>query len=367
MPARASAGSADVSTWSERLRRFAVEECRGTSTLYERLALALADDRALVAWLAKVCGPRARPTLLFAAVHDLLLRGVPGGGLEAFYPNLTANARETSLAFPAFRAFLLRESSVLAPMLASRTTQTNEVARCAYLLPAFALAAASSGKPLWIIDVGCSAGLNLNFDRYAYHYGGRRIGDATSEVHLQPELRGSLVPSLTPIPKTTGRVGIDLDPIDPDDDDATRWLRACTWPEHVTRFRNLDAALAIARRHRPDTVKGNVLDALPAVADAVDPAAALVIVNTNVMVYFSRAERQRYGELLARIGRRRALYWIANEHPAVLAAAGFRRRVPPSEAAVLPLTMTVFQRGRIDEHVLALVGPHGRWLEWLSD
>lgn len=356
-----------MSTWSERLRRFAVDECRGTSKLYETLALELADDRELVAWLGKVCGPRARATLLFAAVHDLLLRGVPGRGLEAFYPNLTAHAEPPSLAFPAFRAFLLRESSALTPMLASRTTQTNEVARCAYLLPAFASAAASSGRPLWIIDVGCSAGLNLNFDRYAYDYDGHRVGDTASAVFLQPELRGSLAPGLTPAPTTAGRIGIDLDPIDTDDDEATRWLRACTWPAHVTRFRNLDAALAIARRHKPNLVRGNVLDALPAVADAADPNAALVIVNTNVMVYFSRAERERYGELLAHIGRSRALFWIANEHPAVLAAAGFRRTVPPSDPAVLPLTMKVFQSGRTDEHVLALVGPHGRWLEWLSD
>jgi hypothetical protein len=355
-----------VNSWAERLRRFAVDECRGTSTLYETLALALADDRELVEWLGKVCGPRARATLPFAAVHDLLLRGVPGNGLEAFYPNLTVNAAPPGSAFPAFRAFLLGESSTLAPMLASRTTQTNEVARCAYLLPAFVLAAERCGGPLSIVDVGCSAGLNLNFDRYAYRYGRRHSGDATSAVHLQPELRGSLVPALTPTPTTTGRVGIDLDPIDADDDDATRWLRACTWPEHVTRFRNLDAALAIARQHKPNIVTGNVLDVLPAVADAADPNAALVIVNTNVMVYFSRAERERYGELLAHIGRSRALYWIANEHPAVLAAAGFRRPVPrPGNPAVLPLTMTEFQRGKRHEHILAWVGPHGRWLEWL--
>jgi hypothetical protein len=357
-----------MNAWSQRLRRFAIDECRGTSTLYETLALALADDRQLVEWLDNVCGPRARATLPFAAVHDLLLCGVPGRGLEAFYPNLTAAAESPTLAYPAFRAFLLRESTALAATLATRTTQTNEVARCAYLLPAFVLAAELAGRPLWIVDVGCSAGLNLNFDRYAYDYDGRSVGEANCAVRLQPELRGPLVPTVTPIPTPLGRAGIDLDPIDADDDDATRWLRACTWPEHVTRFRNLDAALAIARRHKPNLVKGDVVDVLPAVADTADPDAALVIVNTNVMVYCSRAERRRYGELLAHIAGNRELFWIANEHPAVLAAAGFRRPVPaPSDPAVLPLTLTHFRNLRTDERCLAWIGPHGRWLEWLSD
>jgi hypothetical protein len=89
-----------LSHWPERLRRFAVDECRGTSLLYEQLALAMADDAELVGWLNDACGPRARATLPFAAVHDLLLRGVPGGGLEAFYPNLTDSPARPTAAYP---------------------------------------------------------------------------------------------------------------------------------------------------------------------------------------------------------------------------------------------------------------------------
>jgi hypothetical protein len=238
------------------------------------------------------------------------------------------------------------------------------VARCAYLFPAFVLATQRSGKPLWIVDVGCSAGLNLNFDKYAYDYDGRYVGDPTSPVRLQPDLRGNRLP-VTPLPMTAGKVGIDLDPIEVDDIEASRWLRACTWPEHVARFRNLSAALDIARRHKPKVVKGNVVDVLPAVVAAADRDAALVIVNTNAMVYFSRAERTRYGEVLAEIGRDRDLVWIANEHPAALAHAGYASPVPLSrDPAVLPLVMTHFHRGLRDESVLAQVGPHGRWLDW---
>ena len=52
---------------------------------------------------------------------------------------------------------------------ATRSTQTNEIGRCALLLPAFGLVAAEVGA-LAHLDVGTSAGLNLLLPRYRYRY-----------------------------------------------------------------------------------------------------------------------------------------------------------------------------------------------------
>ena len=104
---------------------------------------------------------------------------------------------------------------------------------------------------------------------------------------------------------------------------ATRWLEACVWPEHIKRLSNLRAALAIARRDRPQVVAGNAVEVLPRLAAQADPDALLVVVNTNVMLYFSRDERVRYGAQLAALGATRDLVWIANELPVILESGGF--------------------------------------------
>ena len=269
-------------------------------------------------------GPRAHPTLPFAAVHYLLLsRADRDEPLAAFYANLTNAPSPSAAAYPAFRAFVDRERGRLAPLLTERVTQTNEVGRCTYLLPAYVFVASRCRKPLWIIDVGASAGLNLQFDRYAYDYGdGTRAGDPSSAVRLRTELRGNPV-STSPLPDIAGRAGVDLAPIDLDDAAATRWLEACVWPEHVERLRNLRAALDLARVVRPRVVKGNAVELLPSLVAEADRNATIVIVNTNVLLYFSADERARFGRLLTEFAASREVFWIANEHHSIVANIGF--------------------------------------------
>ena len=352
--------------WAERFQRFAEVECRGLSPLYETVSLAIARDAEMLDWIAHLIETRADPTLLFAAVHYLLLSGVDGAGLAAFYPNIAEVPAPPERAYPAFRALVERERERLASLLTTRGTQTNEVNRCCYLLPAFVLAAKEAAKPLWIIDVGASAGLNLLFDRYAYDYGrGLRVGESASSVQLRTELRGN--PDLTPWPPITDRVGLDLHPIDVDDETRTRWLEACTWPEHVDRFRNLRAALSIARKGKPRVVEGDAIDGLRTLVDEADRNAMVVIVNTNVLQYFPLDGCERYGRRLAELASRRELIWIANEHPFFLARAGFTASIgKANERSALPLAMTHFVDGERRERVLAYVGPHARWLEWFG-
>ena len=109
-----------------------------------------------------------QPVLLFACVHDLLLAGRPDVGLASFYPDLVAEP-DRGDPMPAFRAFTAAHADELAELLVTRSTQTNEIGRCALLLPAFGIVADEVG-PLAHLDVGASAGLNLLLDRYHYTY-----------------------------------------------------------------------------------------------------------------------------------------------------------------------------------------------------
>lgn len=352
--------------WGERIRRFAEVECRESSPLYEAIGLGFADDAELLEWFAVAAGDRANANILFAAVHDLLLRGVGRNGLGAYYASIVENPKPPAEAYPAFRAFCLAERDRLAALLATPMTQTNEVGRCAYLLPAFVRAASLTGRPLAIVDVGAAAGLNLLLDRYAYDYGeDRTAGRADATVRITCAVR-TVLPPVAPTPPIAARVGIDLAPIDPFDADATRWLEACVWPEHAERRRNLRAALAVVREERPQVVQGNATGVLPAVCDGIDRDAAIVVVNTNVLPYFSAEERSAYGELIARLGADRDLCWVGIEAPPLTRAAGWRGSFAAlrPERAALPLTMTSFVRGERRDELLALTGPHGRWLHW---
>ncbi len=71
---------------------------------------------------------------------------------------------------PAFRAFCLDRRAEIEAIVSTRNTQTNEVGRCAAIVPALELVHRDTAQPLSLLEVGASAGLNLEFDRYASRY-----------------------------------------------------------------------------------------------------------------------------------------------------------------------------------------------------
>src|SRR5215212_8705594 len=163
-----------------RFRKFVEAESVWSSPLYTRLSLGIADDPEVLALAAEAtAGPI--PNLLLAAVHYLLLRD-PDQPLAAFYPSLTPEPDTTGDPYPAFHAFCLAQRDAMHTLLTTRLVQTNEVRRCALLLPAFARAAwRAPDRPLALVEIGPSAGLNLLWDRYGYDYGpGGQAGDPAS-------------------------------------------------------------------------------------------------------------------------------------------------------------------------------------------
>ena len=287
----------------------------------------------------------------FAAVHDDLLRD-PGHALAAYYPT-TGGAGPGPGLGEAFSAFCADRAERLAATLATRRTQTNEVARCGCLLPAFA--AVAGGRPLALIEIGASAGLNLLWDHYAYDYGHRTAGVPSSPLTIACELVGPHVPPLDP-PPVAWRVGVDLAPVDASDPDDARWLRACLWPDKPARQERLAAALAVAREHPVEVRRGDALAALPGlIAEA--PADALVCVfHTAVLIYFAREQIEALGALLE--GVEREVAWIGGEATGVLVEDRREPGAPLYFALSAGRPGAMVQRGRM--------GHHGGWLEWFG-
>jgi hypothetical protein len=266
----------------QRFRRFAQRECR-VSPLYERLSLGIADDPEVLAIAARARQGQPVPNLFLAAVHFLLLQG-SAHPLAAFYPSVSPAGPSTGDPYPLFRAFCLEHAMAIRQLIATRLVQTNEVRRCACLLPAFSLVTARApGRPLALVEIGASAGLNLLWDRYGYDYGAAgRYGDMHSPVQITCTLRGALRPPLPAIlPTVATRLGLDLHPLDVGDADESLWLRALVWPDEAGRAELLQRALQVAQQDPPSLMAGNALDLLPEVIATMPGEQTLCVFHTH--------------------------------------------------------------------------------------
>jgi hypothetical protein len=333
--------------------------------LYTALSNLAARDPALYRLLDHAPPQQRLPVLLFASVHALLLEE-PGHELAQWYPNLTAEHRspaERALA-GVFTRFVADHRTPLEHLIATRTTQTNEVGRCAFLLPAVGLIAAEVGQ-IGHLDVGASGGLNLLLDQYRYHY--RREGGAEesvgedSPVAITCNVRGD-VPIPTTLPIISRRCGVDRNPIDVTDPTEAHWLEACVWPDQADRFNRLVQAIELARLHPPELLAGDAVTSLAPAIERVGAGAHPVVTNSWVLNYLTSEARVAYLAELGRIGAERDLSWVYAEAPALIP------ELPTEPDPVDPhrtvLSMATWRNGKRTIRHLATCHPHGFWMQW---
>jgi hypothetical protein len=341
----------DTARLARAFREFGSEAVGADSPLYARVCELAAESPALLELASG--SAEGTPMVFLAAVHDELLRDADHA-LAAYYPSVGGTRAPDEALGAALARFCAAREERLRATLATRRTQTNETARCAALLPAFA--AVAGGRPLAQIEIGASAGLNGLWDHYAYDYAGRAVGDPDSPLRIACELRGPGVPPLVP-PPVAWRAGIDISPLDVRDPADVRWLRACLWPDQPARHARLEAAVAVAREHGPVHIRrGDALALLPGVI-ASAPAGALVCVfHTAALAYFTGEQIAGLRELLAGVDRDVA--WVGGEAPGLLVAD---RRTP---GAPLHFVLVAGRPGRLVR--VGRMGHHGGWLEWLG-
>ena len=181
----------------------------------------------------------------------------------------------------------------------SRSTQTNEPARCATLLPVLA----QLPQPLALIEVGASAGLCLLPDHYGYEYG-LAILPAGTRSPMFRCAASAAVPIPTALPRIDWRAGLDLNPLDIGDPSQVAWLETLVWPEQTERLANLRTALSIAAAAKPRVVTGDLAgDTLAQLAREAPRHATLVIFHSAVLAYVpDQAERQAFADRAMRLG-----------------------------------------------------------------
>jgi len=295
------------------------------------LARGVSEDREVLDFLMTLPDEKRQPNLLLAAMRHLF---------------------GASRNWSDFRRSLLVNSNPVRSVMLAYSTQTNEPARCATLLPVFA----RLPQPLALIEVGASAGLCLLPDFYGYKYARTLIRPAIIET--EPPVFTCRVSETTPVPtampKIVWRAGLDLNPLDAADPAQAAWLEALVWPEQTDRLAHLRAALQIAVACRPRVVKGDLLgDDLVRLCREAPKGATLVVFHTAVLAYVTN---QVDGQAFAHRVKQLCRYWVSNEAPGVYPAAARRAGTKGAPGRFLM---------SVNGDPVAWTDPHGAALEWI--
>lgn len=314
---------------AQRYVRFAADEAHGECEVYEKLALAIAGSEELLAFLAGLPVDRRQPNLFLAAIRHLC--GVPDSAKHLVQVVRQQHQR-------------IRE------VMLSRTTQTNEPARCSVLLPLLA----QLPQPLALLEVGASAGLCLLPDRYGYDYGTIRIEPPAVPASVFPCKVNGAIPLPATVPLIAWRRGLDLNPIDLRSEDEVGWLETLVWPGQEARAQRLRAAINTARRDPPTVERGDLLNDLGPLMAAAPRDMTLVVFHTAVLAYVaSPGQREGFAQTM----RSSNAVWISNEAPGVF--PGYARIAPPVPARGLFLMMR-------NGTPVAWTGAHGQSIDWFG-
>ncbi len=319
------------------------------SPLYTVICRGICEDDALLSMAADATPGQPAANLILAAVQYLLLFEDPDPALARFYPTLTDRPDAPESAYQAFHDYCIRHEARIRALVSTRRTNTNEVGRCACLLPAFHLVSdAVKGRALTMIELGPSAGLNLLWDRFFYDYGeGRTIGDADSAVRIGCAAEGDL-PLGPGQPAVADRCGLEISPVDLRDLETRRWLRALIWPEQVERTERLDAAIALALADPEPVRAGDAAALLPGLLAEAPEGEPVCVYHSLVHYQMPDTVRAMIDDALRAAARTRPVFRIAYEG------------TPGPDCAV---AITRYHEDAASARH-ALCHPHGTWLTW---
>lgn len=316
----------EIARW---YRWFAVNEATGNSSLWAELSEGIADDSDLLTLLARLPKAKRQPNLFLASYRSFF--GVPDN-------------------FLSFRADALRNFETIAGRMIARSTQTNEPGRCAVLLPLIA----RLPQPIAVIEVGAAAGLCLLFDRYGYRYNTELLLPSDPvDAPIFDCISSGNTPLPDRIPEVAWRAGLDLSPLDVNDDAQMEWLETLVWPGQDLRVKRLRKAIAVAQQCPPQVIQGNLSADLEDLIGQIPPGLTKVVFHTAVLNYLpTQVERDDFSDKVMTL----ADHWIANESPLVLPRIAAKTASGPSGAFLMSL----------DGEPIAWTNPHGASINWIG-
>lgn len=329
------------------------------AALLESLARTLWHAPALVRVIEDWPGDLASAGVIFrlnSGVHALARSGrFPA--LGAICSAATAATVPDTLQLDPALALVLHDAEDELLLWLTRPTQTNEVARIAGLAAVLMELSAACDMPCRLLELGASAGLNLNLAHYDLAIGNTRAGDPASDVHIAPRWLG---PSPLPGPVRISEArGVDLSPLDVTRPEDAERLHAYIWPGEQDRTQRLRAAIALARRHRPVVDRDSAAEWLARqLATTQNDGERRVVFHSMVLQYLPEAERLTIDRLMAASGRR-----ASPDRPLVRVGLEWNTGRTAVEVRVTQWD------GRANSGRPALAArchPYAEWFEWLG-
>ncbi len=332
------------------------EACRQLGSAFMGRLMPLIGDRLspdtavgarCLGWTGDV-GPSGHsvPLRLAGGLHGLVLDG-GAPDLAAAYPPNTVS--EDALWAAVAGALTRQEERLLAWL--DRAPQTNEVRRAAAVMAGIWWALGRIGdRPVVLSELGASAGLNLNLDRFSVAVGAvaHRLSDAV--VALTPEWRGGPPPDPRPI-IVTDRAGADLTPLDLGSSQDRIRLLAYLWPDQPERLARTRAAMEIA------SVTPAASDAAGWLATRLQarwPGALHVVYTTIAAQYFPPETTQAIATSLGTAGS------AATAHAPLMHFAMEADAAGPGAG----LTATLWAGGAPQQVKLGRAHSHADWIHW---
>jgi hypothetical protein len=284
---------------------------------------------------------------LAGCLHGLVLEGKDPRLVAAYPPN---TADDGALWLAVSSAFETHADFILGRMQSA--PQTNEVRRSGALLPGFMTLGRLLGKPLVLSEVGSSAGLNLQWDRYRYNLGGRVWGDLSSPVSIEPDWHGAAPTAADLV--VAERAGCDLNPLDAADPDDCLRMLSYVWADQADRLSRTRNALATAEANQLQIVKADAIDWLKIRLATTHAGATHVIFHTIAWQYLPKT-LQAEGEALIEGAGSRATA------AAPLARLSLEADGGPDGAS---LSLQIWPTG--EKRQIGRADFHGRWVKWVG-
>lgn len=291
---------------------------------------------------------------LAGALHAGVLTG-RDADLAAVYPK-RGRAWDFGDVWPIAKAFLEREADWVRAFMQS-PPQTNEVGRAGGLAAAFLWLAERMPQPFRMIELGASAGLNLNWDRfrYAHEPWWRRSGAGP----LIPTVFEGTPPEWREI-AFSERLACDQAPIDVRDADQALRLRSYVWPDQFDRMERLDAAVAVARDAGAVVERADAGDWLAERLAGQLPEGTTVIYHSVFFQYPPQAVRDAITNCIETSGAdasaQRQLAWVRFEPEVVLGG--------PAGSGRFVIDVRLWDGAREQRVELGEADPHGRSAVW---